>query len=506
MSFLNTNYSAQVAARLTKKGRNAIASGNFVISYFAIGDSEYNYRSNATQGVIAPLDKDNNVKYPIYYTSGTTIYGIPVTSTSSVPCSNTMIGTTDWTMNTVWETKPIGLQGSDRSLDNYVSNKYIGIKNLLGYTTSSGQTSNTGTTIVDTTGSLITITPEEQKTIAIIHFSNHGTSQIPDLFFKYDDYINPDMTFEIDFSTLYYHRGGTSFYMGGTDKQVVSKYNPNSIIHYRDLLDGSDNRVGKVFYNQKLIVFDDEELVAVLDPNSKRNYTLPAPKVGVDLNTSLSNFGLGKTVWVTYMLANTNNSSTNGLPCNYFMKATGISSSQGATVTFDGNGELNALNVHFTANKFYILYQVTNSGSYPTSNGWYIADYTTEAGGSTFGNLKAGKTFYINDNKSWSSFNLTNYLTGTDYSSNSGAYFGDQHLFPGTVQVTRTTDIQEMNFVINLPTDKFNTSQNPTNTGQSPMITEVALLDSNKNALVMGKLAEPQAKNGTSVLHVKIDF
>ena len=43
MSFLNTGYSATVAARLTQKGRNSIAKGNFVVSYFAVGDSEYNY-------------------------------------------------------------------------------------------------------------------------------------------------------------------------------------------------------------------------------------------------------------------------------------------------------------------------------------------------------------------------------------------------------------------------------------------------------------------------------
>jgi hypothetical protein len=36
MSFLNTNYSATIAARLTQKGRNAISKGNFNISYFSI--------------------------------------------------------------------------------------------------------------------------------------------------------------------------------------------------------------------------------------------------------------------------------------------------------------------------------------------------------------------------------------------------------------------------------------------------------------------------------------
>lgn len=63
MSFLQNN-SATVAARLTKKGRNSIANGDFNIEYFAIGDSEYNY-SGSTQITFAPFDKDINVKYPL---------------------------------------------------------------------------------------------------------------------------------------------------------------------------------------------------------------------------------------------------------------------------------------------------------------------------------------------------------------------------------------------------------------------------------------------------------
>ena len=62
MSFLNPTYSATVAARLTQKGRNAIASGNFNVSYFAVGDSEYNYNRPSTQTILEPFDKDINVK------------------------------------------------------------------------------------------------------------------------------------------------------------------------------------------------------------------------------------------------------------------------------------------------------------------------------------------------------------------------------------------------------------------------------------------------------------
>jgi len=60
-------------------------------------------------------------------------------------------------------------------------------------------------------------------------------------------------------------------------------------------------------------------------------------------------------------------------------------------------------------------------------------------------------------------------------------------------------------FNLNLPSDKFTTSQNPTFTGTSK-ITEVALLNSNKETLAMGKLASPVTRSGNQVIQVKIDF
>ena len=43
MSFLQENNSGNLAARLTNKGRKKIAQGDFNISYFQIGDSEFDY-------------------------------------------------------------------------------------------------------------------------------------------------------------------------------------------------------------------------------------------------------------------------------------------------------------------------------------------------------------------------------------------------------------------------------------------------------------------------------
>jgi hypothetical protein len=129
MSFLNTTNSATVAARLTKKGRNSIANGDFNIEYFAVGDSEYNY-SGSTQNTFAPFDKDINVKYPLWFTtSGSTFYGIPVSAAITTPCSNVIESDTGWTVNVVWDRKPTGVSGTV-GINDYDSSKYRGISNF----------------------------------------------------------------------------------------------------------------------------------------------------------------------------------------------------------------------------------------------------------------------------------------------------------------------------------------------------------------------------------------
>jgi hypothetical protein len=68
-----------------------------------------------------------------------------------------------------------------------------------------------------------------------------------------------------------------------------------------------------------------------------------------------------------------------------------------------------------------------------------------------------------------------------------------------------------MVFNLNLPNGTFgdallNASQNPTYTSGYPYITEVALLNNNKETLVMGKLASPIRRTGAQIVSVKLDF
>ena len=100
MSFLNSNNSEYISARITQKGRNSIAKGSFNIEYFQIGDSEFDYNliysgltgQTTHQKILSPFDKETGVKYPYKIdssTSGTT-YGTPIEHSSTDTIRNVM--------------------------------------------------------------------------------------------------------------------------------------------------------------------------------------------------------------------------------------------------------------------------------------------------------------------------------------------------------------------------------------------------------------------------------
>jgi hypothetical protein len=528
MSFLNTGFTPTVSARLTKAGRNAIAKGDFLISYFSIGDSEYNYNLSGltSQRVFAPLDKNTHVKYPFLYSAtGSTIYGIPVESPDdeNQQCRNIITANSGWTLNTVWENKPLGVSDTI-ALKDYQSNVYSGVKSYLGYTSSTGQTfvnysggTITGTTIRNTMLEEVEILPEEQNSIAILHYSESGTTVDPYKFFKYDDYISnysgttsPNAItdvdyFEVTMPNIMYHRlggatTGTTFHMStGKTKSVTSEYNTDFQLDYVDLLDVNDYSVGKIFFNQKIIVFDDQEIVAVLDTGSTRNYTLTAPKVSsyITNDNPITDLTTGQTLWITYVLSG--GTVSGDLPCSYFMKVTGTTNPENVSVKFNSDG-FKHLNSGYNATQIHILCQFTDNGTNPVSDAWKIKDFTSESGlGGNVDNLKTGHTFTINQSN----------LPTTTYTSSLTNFGKERTYSEGTVSTVIGTDIQVMNFIINLPSGKFAESQNPTYTSGNLMITEVALLNSNKETMVMGKFSAPRPRpiiNVDDVFSVKLDF
>jgi hypothetical protein len=713
MSFLSPNDAEYISARITKKGRNAIAKGNFVISYFQIGDSEFDYSEPfsaytgglgvPSQRVLAPIDRESGIKYPYSLdVSGTTTFGVPVlnphrydtpvrnvmgpagfineyqstgstiqTSIQQVSISNlngtnqltVLTGNTyqncnhitvtfnsfsnsvysaktnslvynivsisgntltldrklpnltgltgnvevicnsgkiefpnaptpncipmlpypeeqhdPWKMEVVWTDVPIGYDviNANNTLSGLTSNTFVSTKSLLGYTSVTGQTFNnfTGGTISHPTSYLnsfsevIDVPSNEQRTIAIIHYSELGdVVEDPERFYKYDDYISDETTtndsivdsrtgtpisdteyFEVYIPFIQYHRNtgttlGAVFHMDTTTYYLKSTINSLHSLEYRYLLDQQNNKVGKVFINNKIVVFDDQELVAILDYKSNRKYTLPAPKLNlVNSDTTASQSLLsgttGQTIWVTYMLARTGDTTNptqfNGLPCNYYSNISPgkILQADCSDITnpvpynlsikfsSDEFKNLTTTNVKtgYTADSFFVLAQKTTGTTLPRYDMWKLMDFTPKLTGHTSGQL-IDRTSLVNisfpftnvDYTSGTFFNLFNPfmeslpLTGVTYGTQSE--YGDEQTFPGSVRLVRARDIEEFNFLVNLPSTQFATTQNPTyQSGERKMITEIALLDEKKEPLVLGKTSTPIQRIGTQVFAVKLDF
>jgi hypothetical protein len=476
-----------------------------------------------------------------------------------------------WTLNVVWSTEPAGMDvyagapdDRDEELSGYTGNLFVSTKEFLGYNSSSGQTTNTGTTITNTFGDVIIVTPEEQHSLAILHYAELNSEREPEKFFKYEDYISTNNStvdallydvddepitdlqyFEIYIPFLYYERNtgstiGARFFMGDTDYYINSTAMDTKLnkIKYRYLIDEQNVKVGKIFYNHKIIVFDDQEIVATLDYKSNRKYTLPIPRVaqvpvdtkcGVDGNPlePLMSGTTGQTVFVTYMFENTLDLALNGLHCNHYSKITGTTLNADISLKFSDSSfqfmrTTNCGNkTGYTANKMYALVQLVDTGDQPQPNLWRKIDITSDIPGHTVGtlinptNLRGTRFVITNDDyENATLYDLETYLGNfPDNPIGSGAYemttpqFGDEQPFPGSIKLVRASDLAVMRFLVNLPSGTFDTTQNPSyTTGKQKKITEVALLNENKDVLVIGKMPKPINRTGTQVFAVKIDL
>jgi hypothetical protein len=290
---------------------------------------------------------------------------------------------------------------------------------------------------------------------------------------------------------------------------------------------GTPNRVGKVFPDDKLVIFDDEEIVAAMTYASNRNVTLPAPRLGLvpvgvcgsDTDGLLDNDSM--CVWVTYVFGG----DWQGMHCNYYQKICGPSTAattneQNVTVNFGGDfncftaGGLSG----FGASSFYILAQTgSTSQSRPIPTEWRQINFTSEFESKYIApnnyirpEAFTAKTFTIGS---------TNYSSAPLYdlssqiylpvinSTNPSVNFGDEYFFYGTIQTDIEATIYEMRYLINLPNNQFAKSSNPTwSESYTPHMTEIGLYDTDKNLLVLSKFQSPQVRQGLQQVVVKLDF
>jgi hypothetical protein len=335
-------------------------------------------------------------------------------------------------------------------------------------------------------------------------------------------YIDPPGFDSYDLLTPYYIQSTKNLDMNNPGIRYFHLYDTNPTSKA-----GPPNRVGKVFPDDKIVVFDDEEIVAAMSYASNRNYTLPAPRLGLVpvgiCETSTDGLLDNDTmcVWVSWGLEG----DLQGMHCNYYRKICGPSTAtttneQNVIVNFGGdfncfsNGQLSG----FGGTNFFILAQTgATSQLRPEPSQWRKIDFTNDI---------ASKYIYPNNYIRPEGFTSTTFtISSTNYaaapiydlsseiylpvinSASPGVNFGDEYFFYGTIQTDIEATIYEMRYLINLPNNQFAKSSNPTwSESYTPHMTEIGLYDIDKNLLVLSKFQSPQVRQGMQQVVVKLDF
>jgi len=470
-----------------------------------------------------------------------------------------------WNMNIPWSESPAGVIPTiNEDYTYYGSVNYLGTKEYLGYQTTSGQyfmdysgiTANTDTFYYNSYDEEIPVFPEEQKAIAIVHYTNQNVNNYYGEKFAFEPYnsLNPTIpgfarNFKVEMPTLMWHKTtgttiGQTFYVDpvGYDlcypSYMDSKKNEDMntpgmrYYHLWDTnpnTDGFPNRVGKVYPDQEIIVFDDEEIIAAMSYKSNRNWTLPAPKLGLivpniceggsDTEGILS--ADTEYMWVTYRFNST--AFTDSLHCNYYSKIQGPSSgcsltSQNVTVRFGNEFPFltQSCSSGFTANKLSILCQKTIGDTRPLPQNWTEIDVTSDLSGTLVGGYitasgLTGTTFVIslNDFSGGTNYDLNDYVDIPMNGETDKLNFGDEYSFYGDISTDIQGTIYEMKYAVNLAEEQFTNSSNPTYsilTSNQKYITEIGLYNSNNDLMILSKLQYPVLRQGIQQFLIKFDF
>jgi hypothetical protein len=275
--------------------------------------------------------------------------------------------------------------------------------------------------------------------------------------------------------------------------------------------------------------------------------------------------GGSETLWITYRLSN-NYDFTNSLHCNYYSSLVGTENvctpdtPQNVAVRFGGefyclvqpgyspttttttyspltttttnspvtttttNNPVTTTTTHcptcivptgFYATQFEVLVQKTLNGVRPNPTQWKLIDFTDQIssmfvnGYVTQESLTA--TTFVITSENYSSapyYNLNNYIDLVPLNTTTPKLnFGDEYYFYGSLETDIQATIYEMKYKINLSSTEFLVSQNPTWTfGTKSYVSEIALLDENKDILVMSKLQSPVLRQGIQQYVVKLDL
>jgi hypothetical protein len=373
-----------------------------------------------------------------------------------------------WNMNNPWCENMAGQYKDNvdfyHNHDLFGSEEYVGTKLLMNYKVTeeiSQALKEAATSYMD----------PFQKGISIIHYTNSCISNFYGEFFHIDG--DSGKLLSLDIPVMWHRRddvgtaSGTSVGMRFVS-DTVEKTLTDTNIPYYDLLEYSGMSVtpesplavGKVFPNEKIVVVDNEELLAAMSYKSNRNWTLPDLAMHLTNSVNGSCTGIlksGERLYMTYYLS-ADSGVTNTLPCQRYAVIDNTTSSDKdihfrldnisqlpymrkvENPSYDGRG--------FFANNMVVLAQVVDPTvtERPDPMLWREIDFTTTNittnTGETidpllFEDQNPTQTGFILTGPTYTAattFNLGSYLDlpqGTYYEKMN---FGDERLFYGNLR------------------------------------------------------------------------
>ena len=318
----------------------------------------------------------------------------------------------------------------------------------------------------------------------------------------------------------------------------------NNGLRYFELMDDNTglgtevNTVGKVYPDYKMVIIDDEELLAAMSYKSNRSYTLPVPvtsqmAAGTSCASGCTDGILntaGDKLYISYLLEDTIHNTT-GMHCNKYVYEELSMSKSDVSIKFESGLPYLGNGIH--ADRLHILYQIVPNGATLSTTAWLYKNVTSDIVNHSSGqisavNLKA-TTFYLTGNDLASNANSTDPkctgFTSTSYvmnnfvsvSTNSEELqFGDEYFFYGSLETDIMATIYEMRHVVQLGNGEFDTSLNPTWVDYSNasgvherLITEIGLYDNENGVpdlMAIAKLQSPVKRENEQQFTITIDF
>ena len=458
-----------------------------------------------------------------------------------------------WNMNNVWTENPAGLY-KDSPVNYHENNlfgseQFVGTKQYLGY---NRQLTVTNTnSMMDSKSYMDTY----NKSISILHYTNSCISN----FYGEQFYIDEETgkLLNLDIPVMWHRRNdlgtgsGTTLGMRFTSDTIRKTLSSNNDIEYYDLIEYSGMSVsptlplavGKVFPQLKIVVIDNEELIAGMSYKSNRNYTLP--DLAAELVSPLSGnctgvLKAGESLYLTYWLENLGTGSTGTttvttptLPCQRYTVIDNKTNTDKDVQFRIGNlnelpymrkrEDVNYDGYGFFADTFKVLAQVVDktTQSRPLPSNWKVIDFT-----STNITVNSGETIsptlFENQNPNTTGFILTGNLytggtifnLGSELDMSSASYYGkmtlgDERLFYGNLRTHISATIYKSLFNITVDGASIASTSNSTfEFGDDRYVSEIGLLDNNQNLVLVGKLSRPIkiSDSTTASIELTIDF